>query len=243
MHINRPAFLLVLPILLFYGITAGADKAEVQEGMASFPGLKTLQMKNEDVTLYYKPEMSQVLSGKHPEIKRYNEAGIYISRSLRTQLLGAGKVYFTIDCDSGGSGDPGCTFLQEQNGNLKEIIHIQGLRFAFPCDGSIYVEGHNNTMFNVRKKFEWHNGTFVEVKQPYNYVGLNTTTRESIKAFSSQEYKQAIASLPKGSRVTVIANEGENYLVKTPFGLLGWVKIQVASQEKSPIIGIYFAGD
>ncbi len=241
---NRFDFLLLLVLVLLLGGTSlAADKVKTQEGMASFPGLKALHLKNEDVTLYYNPKNSQILSGKHPDVENYDKSGVYISRPLRTELLGQGKGHFTIDCDSGGSWDPGCTILQDDNGKLKEIIHIMGLHFAFPGNGNIYVEGHNDTMFNVRKKFEWRDGSFVEVKQPYNYVGLNTTTRESIQIFSSQEYNQTVASLPKGSSVTVLLNEGKDYLIKTPFGLLGWIKIQESSQEDTPIWGIFWNGD
>lgn len=51
------------------------------------------------------------------------------------------------------------------------------------------------------------------------------------------------AVLPKGSTVTVLVNKGDNYLIKTPFGLLGWLKIKGGSQEDTPILGIYWRGD
>ncbi len=230
--------------LLYAGTSAGEGKKAALEGMEAFPGLKMLGLKNEGVTLYYDPKNSEVLNVKHPNADDLGEGGIYISRPLRTQLLGTGKGYFTIDCDSGGSWDPGCTVLQESNGKLNEVIRIPGLRFAFPGNGNIYVEGHNNTMFNVRQKYEWRDGSFSAVKQPFNYVGLDTTTREPIDIFTTQDYKQIVAALPKGSSISVVLNQGEHYLVKTPFGLLGWVRIRCcAMQEASPIVGIYYAGD
>lgn len=234
-----------MPFLFLFAGTSIADThVQPNEILSSFPGLKPLHMKNEDVTLYYAPEISQKLNGKHPEEEQFDKAGLYISRPLRTQLLGPEYGYFTIDCDSGPSWDPGCTFSQEvKNGTLKEIIHIYGLRFALPGNGNIYVEGHNDTMFNIRKKFTWREGSFEEVKQPYKYVGLTTTTRDSIQIFSSQEYNQTVASLPKGAALTVLVNDGDNYLIKTTFGLLGWVKIPESSQEDSPISGIYWNGD
>lgn len=232
--------LIMFVALLYSGASAGEGKIATPEGMKAFPGLKALHLKNENVTLYYDPKNSEVLSAKHPD----ENDGIYISRPLRTQLLGIGKGYFTIDCDSGGSWDPSCTVLQESNGKLNEVIKIPGLRFAFPGNGNIYVEGHNNTMFNVRQKYEWHDGSFFAIKQPFKYVGLDTTTRESVEIFTTQDYKQIIAVLPKGSSISVVLNQGEHYLVKTPFGLLGWVKIRDgALQEGSPIVGVYYAGD
>lgn len=212
--------------------------------MPAFPALTMLHAKNEDVALYYDPAKSEVLTAKHPDATNYEENGVYISRALRTQLLGKGKGYFVIDCDSGGSWDPGIAILQEKDGLLKPLLHIQGLRFALPGNGAIYVDGHNDTMFNIRKKYEWHDSTFSEVPQPFRYVGLDTTTQSDMEVFSSREYTRSIAALPKGSPVSVLLNEGEDYLVKTPFGLLGWIKIREGIQrEESPILGIYFEGD
>lgn len=44
--------------------------------------------------------------------------------------------------------------------------------------------------------------------------------------------------------MTVVLSDGhDNYLVKTAFGLLGWVKIPGDSQEATVIDGLFFAGD
>jgi hypothetical protein len=41
-----------------------------------------------------------------------------------------------------------------------------------------------------------------------------------------------------------VLNEGEDwYLIKTPFGLVGWLKIEDFSQEADTIEGLYFRGD
>lgn len=230
-------------LIIFSGVAFSAENAKAKDGMASFTGLQSHYLKNEGVTLYYNPERSRVLPGSHPDADKHDKSGVYISRVLRAELLGVGKGHFVIDCDSGGSGDPGCTILKENNGHLKKINHIMGLNFAFPCNGIIYVDGHNNTMFNVRKKYEWKNRSFIEIKQPYNYVGLDSITKKPIQIYSSKEYKQVVANLPKGAPVFVLLNEGENYLIKTPFGLLGWHKIRDGIQNESTLEGIYWAGD
>jgi hypothetical protein len=225
-------------------LIALALEANGQETLDAFPGLQPLHLKDVGVTLYYDPKLSQVLNGVYPDADTYDKAGVFVSRPLRTRLLGANQGYFTIDCDSGGSWDPSCTFLQEDNGKLKPVAHIDGLRFVLPGNGNIYVDGHNDTMFNVRKKYEWRSGSFLEMKQPFRYVGIDSTIRENIKIYSSRDYKDVVATLPKDARVSVILNEGEDYLLKTPFGLLGWLRIpDGTAQEDSPIIGIYFAGD
>lgn len=230
----------IAPVSLAFGAGPGTPPGE----MPAFPRLALLHLKHEDVALYYDPANSEVLTAKHPDAARHDEAGVAVSRALRTQLLGKGKGHFVIDADSGGSWDPGITVLQEKDGLLKPLLHIRGLRFALPGNGAIYVDGHNNTMFDVRRKYEWHDGTFVETRQPFRYVGLDTVTQSAIDLFSSRKYTRVIASLPKGAPVSVLLNRGSDYLVKTSFGLLGWIRIREGIQrEESPIQGIYFEGD
>lgn len=229
-------------ILLFLsGTTVLAGEAD---GMLAFPTLKLMKLEQVGVTLFYTAERSEVLAAPHPEAKDLNEGGIYVARPLRTRLLTDMRATFIIDCDSGGSADPSCTVFQESVNQLKKLVTIPGVRFAFPGNGSIYVDGHSNTMFNVRKKFEWRNGSFVETLQPFRYVGLDTTTRSAITLYAKIDLKQPVANLPPDSSVSVLLNEGNHYLLKTPFGLVGWIRIDDGStQEKSPINGIYYAGD
>lgn len=237
----------MLPLIFAFFLHSGGSTCEEltrpKDGIESFPDLRQLHLKNEGVTLYYSADFSEILKGEHPDAKDYMEGGIYLSRPIRTQLLGPGKGFFTVDCDSGGSEDPSCAFLKEDNGKFKEVARIPGLRFVLPGNGNIYADGHNNTMFNVRRKFVWHEGAFIEIKQPFLYVGLDTTTRKAIDIYSAQDHKQVVASLPKGAALSVVLNQGEQYLVKTPFGLLGWIQIKEGMQDQSPVVGIFNAGD
>lgn len=227
--------------LLVSHTTVRAEDACVQDGMKkAFPTLKEMSLKNSDVTIFYADALSIVLTAPHPEAKEADEQGIGLDRPLRTQLLGAGKGYFTVDCNSGMSADPNCTVFQETREGLKEVFGSGGLRFAFPGNGSIYVDGHTNTMFNLRKKYEWKAGKFIEVKQPFNYVGLESKTTENISIYSDKGMKDVVATLPKGSSVTVLINDGDYYLLKTPFGLVGWFR---SDRYSVPIEGIFIAGD
>ena len=236
-------------LLIFVGILLWNANLFAQTGlenvmMKSFPMLDSLQLETIRITLFYSPALSQVLTEPHPHEKEFFEAGVYVARPLRAQLLGPGNGDFIIDCDSGGSWDQQCTVYQERPGDgLKLLLSIPGLRFAFPGDSAIYVDGHNNTMFNLRKKFVWQDSTFIEAAQPFHYVGLETTTREAVTLYADAGYKSAVEKLPAGSSVTVLLNEGENYLLKTPFGLVGWIRIPDCLQEKSSIYGLYYHGD
>lgn len=223
--------------------TAWSLTTKAEESASGFSDLQSLTLKDVGITLHYNVGLSELLDSKPYNAGNDSEYTSLAYRPLRTQILGAGKWYFTIECDNGPSGDDHCTFLQEDNGELKSVANIDGVDFTFPGNGNIYVNGHNDTMFDVRKKYEWRNGSFSETKQPFYYVGLDTTTREKLEIFSAKDNKDVVATLPKGTRLTVILNEEEYYLIKTTFGLLGWVRISECPQEQSPIVGIYFAGD
>ena len=98
-------------------------------------------------------------------------------------------------------------------------------------------------MFNKMRKYTLTANVINEVKQPYYYVGLNTETTKSIKIFSSKRLENVVASLPKNSPIEVVINEDEFYLIKTSFGLIGWVKIPECIISDTPIKGLYYAGD
>ena len=97
-------------------------------------------------------------------------------------------------------------------------------------------------MFDQRKKFRLEKDKIIEVLQPYYYVGLESKVKKRINIYSTPQQDEVVASLPEGSPVTVLLNKGEQYLLKTSFGLVGWVLIPGGSQE-TPIEGLYFAGD
>ena len=80
-----------------------------------------------------------------------------------------------------------------------------------------------------------------EIRQPFYYVGLESVVTEDIKIYADIEQTNVIANLPIGSTVTVLINKGECYLLKTPFGLVGWLKIPQALQTS--IKGLFFNGD
>ena len=239
----------LVAVLLFAFISPcvamGEGKEATSQILTSFPELTSLKLEEVGITIYYNPKSSEVLSDKPSQPTESNEEEPPVFHPLRSQLLGEKKGSFLIACDNGASDDPGCAILKEEGGNQKEVSKkIWGLIFIFPGDGSIYAEGHMNTMFNERKKYAWKNNAFSEVKQPYKYVGLDSTTKTAVTLVSSPSDKEVVATLPKGSPVTVLLNEGDHYLIKTPFGVLGWLTIQEGSmEENSPIKGIYYAGD
>ena len=122
--------------------------------------------------------------------------------------------------------------------------YIPGLEFYIPGTGAIYASGHTNTMFDTRRKYVLQGNELVEVKQPFYWVGLESKAKKDLVLYSGKDGKETIARIPKGSALTVVLNESESwYLIKTPFGLVGWLKIDGGSQEADTIEGLYFRGD
>lgn len=98
-------------------------------------------------------------------------------------------------------------------------------------------------MFNYREKYELKGGELVAVKQPFWSVGLDTTALAAITIYSDKSLTSPVATIPKGGSLSVILNEDKFYLIKTPFGLLGWIEYNYPEIEQGPIKGLFFNGD
>lgn len=240
-----------LQFLVIYLTTSAALAAQPSPDTveASFPGLKRLDTEL-GFTLYYNPALSEVLRAPHPDSAAMEESGVEIERPLRARLSGD-RQWFTIDCDTGPSADLSCTIFRETPQGLSKVESLGGQRFIFPGNGALYTDGKNDQSFDIRRKYTWHDGQLTEVKQPFYYVGLDSRTLVDLDMYSSKDFRQPVAHLPKGARVTVLLNEvvdkGNdeydvgNYLVKTPFGLVGWIRSTV---DQPPVIdGLLYHGD
>lgn len=103
-------------------------------------------------------------------------------------------------------------------------------------------------MFNERRKYTYNGKQFVEVKQPYLYVGLKTTVKPlgseaaPLVLYADKSQQTRVATLPVGTEIEVLLQESsEWYLVRTSFGLVGWTKVTMGAYDTQ--IGIRFAGD
>lgn len=154
---------------------------------------------------------------------------------------------FLIGFSEGPSADPYYEFFKLIDGEYIATFVIEGLQLYIPGNGNIYVSGHSNSMFNSRKKYKFSNDSITEIKQPYQFVGLQTTTNKSIQIFSDQDREIILATLPPKSEIEVVACEISPdyndywFLIKSSFGLLGWWKLDDFYSET--IEGLYYHGD
>ena len=206
--------------------------------------LSELELPKAGVTVRYAAHVSQVLDSAHPDASELERAGVFIERALRSELLGKGRGHFLVDCDSGGSRDPQCTVLRDSEGQPEQLLSIPGLRFTFPGDGTIYAEGHINSMFNVHRKYEWKDGAFNEVPQPFLFVGLDSTALESFPLYLDAQFTQVIDRVQKGDTLSVLVNNHDDgYLIRTNDNVLGWAKIVPSGEHSSPIANLQYVGD
>jgi hypothetical protein len=207
-----------------------------QELSKSFPNLTEIKVDTRwDVRVLFNPKVSKVINQKYHE----TEPDMDNWRVVKTYITGAGQEY-RIEFSEGLSDDP--TFRIFKGDEKEPIFDAFATGLVIPGNGFIYTSGHTNNMFDERKKYELRKGKLIEVKQPFYYVGLVSKTKKKITLHTSKDMKGTVATLPAGSSVSVLINEGELYLLKSDFGLVGWVKIEANNSEET-IEGLILAGD
>lgn len=225
-------------------ISSQATKIEVSPApgpkqLNLFPGLTAMQIGYSSF-VYYNSELSNLLNLK------LGREGFEIIRAIETKIDSSRADRYTIDFDFGPSDDPAfIIYLQTKEGLIK-AGSIGGQELVVPGNGYIYVSGSSNDYFNRRRKYVIEEMKLKEVTQPFYYVGLRSTNTKPLDLYKDLTYQEKIAHLPENSELEVLIarlrqSEHEyaldyDFLIKTPFGLLGWVHL-------GNIKGIYFHGD
>ncbi|MFN8346607.1 MAG: hypothetical protein U0X91_16510 [Spirosomataceae bacterium] len=133
----------------------------------------------------------------------------------------------------------------------KMLGNINGLEFYLTNNNTFYINGHTNNLFNKKRKFEIRKDTVTEVIQPFYYVGLQSVTLTNVVLYQSKTGPETVASLPKGYKVEVVLAEygkpdfelETHFLVKTDYGLMGWLRLNPNDSPDKIIKGLFFAGD
>lgn len=198
------------------------------------------ETENGNVYFYYEPQVCELILSDITDISY-----IKTVRIAQVKLAETDNANLIIDYSEGGSVDPGFIVYSIEPSGLKKISNlIDGLNAAIPGDGYIYIWGHTNSYFNLRRKFSLINGQIKEVRQPFNYVGLDTVTLTDIQLFETKAQETIVAQLTKGASVTVLLNSDDFYLLKTNRDIVGWWLPQKKSYFKAEEIeGVYWNGD
>ena len=154
----------------------------------------------------------------------------------------------TISYSEGASADPEFIITNKKG---KTMGNISCLEFYINGLGTIYTSGHVNNMYDRRRKFQLKSDTILEIVQPYNYVGLKGKTLKAITLYKDKVGTDIIAQLPKEYEIEILLADGKTedyaadsyFLVKTDFGLVGWLRLTNDDQFGAVLKELFFAGD
>lgn len=263
-------FLSFLFLNALAGAETNSDALQLKRDRAASPhdssesslraGFQNLEyLKDGMAVVAYAPKHTRVIDKKRSALPKndplYFDDGFEADDTvlLKTRL-GPEQPAVYVLFSEGPSADPEFFFILADNvraGRTDKLwAHVWGTALAIPGYDAVYAAGRYNTTFTQRRKYVVNGNGLKEVAQPYYYVGLKTHTRAPITLFASPEARHEVAHLPKGSRVEVLLTDGELddkrracYLLKTPFGLTGWIWIPVSQYQSRVIEGISFWGD
>jgi len=166
-------------------------------------------------------------------------AYVRISKNQKHKIL----LTFT----EGYSGDPAYEFYKTENKKHIYLFSMNGTSVYIPGNGNIYIAGHTNNMFDKRKKYVFKDGEAIEVAQALYYVGLKAKCSKNVQIYSDFNCTKKLAIIAKNSEIEVVAAEFSEldmkYLIKTPFGLMGWWHIDIQYPASEIISELFFIGD
>lgn len=209
----------------------------------AFPGLTAFHLHDDfgsgPCTLYFRPSLA---IGKP---RRPGDESDASRRPVITTRLRPGGPSVDIYFDPGPSYDP--SYLVVPAGSpidaKAQDPEITANVLIVPGNGFLYLAGKTNRPFDMRRKYRLDDkGQLQEVAQPFYGVALETTTRSEVTLTASPEGGDNVASIPAGEPVSVLVNSGDSYLIRTRFGLVGWVVVPPGSQAPA-IVGLEYSGD
>lgn len=234
--------LLTLAIFCSYG----------QEIPSYFPNLKKIYFySNKKFIFGYDPKTIKFLNTKCSDLSQsdywYCPSDDY-QGIVKLARIYNDKIKDTLDVlfDAGPSDDPEF-IISKRDGKI--VGRVSALEFYIADNNTIYSTGHTNNMFNKRQKFQLFQDTLLEVKQPYYYVGLKSKTISTLTLYKSKTENEILAVLPKDYDVEILLcepnkdNSETSFLVRTEFGLIGWLRLKEKYMYETPIEGLHFFGD
>jgi hypothetical protein len=206
------------------------------ENPGPFPELKIVDVRSPHfkIRVHYDPSITTIIN------RPLEQKGIGSIKVLTTKIDRSKNQVYEIQYTDGPSADP--AFWVFKNGG-EEVGGFAGTELYLPGNGSLYVSGHTNSLFNHRTKYDLKGGKFSEVKQPFYYVGLDSKALRDITIYSDKKLAFPVANIPTGAMLSVLVNEGDFFLIKTQFGLLGWVHFKPERLDDNLIEGLFFMGD
>lgn len=240
----------LLPTIIFCLSLAGAAHGQQK---SYFPQMTRVQV-DTSLNAWFGYEkgtkvINRSLQTLDPRDPYYRDSEAVVLGVLVAQYKAPGmKDSLTVVFESGMSDDPEFSIFGK---GQKLIGHVSCLDMYINASGVIYTAGHANNMFNRRRKFQIQKDTLLEVKQPYYYVGLKGQLQKDITLYRDKTGPDVVAQLPKGYEVEVLLAESTTkdyeidnlFLVRTDFGLVGWLRLSNEDTFGGVLKELYFRGD
>jgi hypothetical protein len=173
--------------------------------------------------------------------KFYDEAGVYMAYPLDVKLSADDKDFLVLRCDSGGSNDPQCVFSAAQDPDTPGVA-ILGTLFVIPGDGCVYSGGHTNNMFSARALYCRKGAVLQPVAQPFSYAGFQSKALRKLTLYADKQKSGIVTTIAPGGFVEVVLQDGDTFLLRDGFGLIGWAALEI-SQQAVDIEGFFYNGD
>jgi len=140
-------------------------------------------------------------------------------------------------------------FTTSPENYVEPDFEIYATSLVIPSNGNVYGYGHNNNLYNIKRKYVYANGKIAEFPQQFFYVGKKAISLKDQTIYSDLTLTNELFKISKGSSITVVGIQplkGSSseilYLIASEFGLVGFVKAEV-SQEQNQFSGFYWNGD
>ena len=210
-----------------------------EEGPEPFDYLTKLYFgQNKRLMVKYNPKYTEVINKKLNELdeadplkalQSYENFGTVL---MKTKVKPNGDDY-VVFFSSGPSADP--TYYFFKDGDFSgSAFYIMTHKLFIPANGNLYSIGYTGWTIEASKKYVVRNNDIKEVAQPFYYAGKKSKTERAIKLYATQQLRSVVASLPADYPVEIVLEDAENgqILVKTNFGLVGWVRTEMGVIEE-----------
>lgn len=218
-------------------------------------GLDKLKTRTLDIdgaaayTLHYNANVAKEINRQQPDSE---DSDIILHDLLTTPLAKDGKALI-VRCSTGVPNDMSyCAFLKNDADN--DPVVLFGNAFHIPANGYVYSDYHDTgaSYYRHYSKWQWTDGAFREVEQPYRYIGADGIATGMLELRTKADGGNLAGSVAKGSKVRVILADphqpcpsdfaiadgaicdSATILIRDEKGQTGWTTIRYAEGSDNP---------
>lgn len=201
--------------------------------LSSFPDLQELNVSEEN-RLYYPA---------HAQLENFEALSISPTTILRLEQgsLDNPKTY-VVRANLGTTPEQLHWTILFNSKNISHSIELNAHTLVLPGNDNLYsietvpLEAPLALdTLELQHKYSLKGDVLVETQQPFYYIGVETTTSSFISLMSQPLGGERIAGVAADAPVTILSlsltEEGTYLLVASPFGLAGWLPVEISSSN------------